>query len=692
MILKNTFFKILLLVFALAIPIGFQNCSGPLNGGDTKVALSSMMGICDGDHVQGSRWWELDLESERVTCLAGNTIQLNYYVEKTCDNGITKLTGQRIASGTNPSCQEICQSNTSKWTMIESQVQKTVTCPDGSQGVNTYDRKVEYSCVNSVATPTGVVTEGDLLGSSCPIQDASSCKDANGVLQQEGSVWQERTTDFKYTQPCPGSKISSEVVCQRFVEYECINGKKQMSSRDVVTLNCSATPACANPVGTCAMPNGGLALSKSTWSSRITPDFVDKGVCQYGGDLMITSQRLQTYKCSSGAIVAQQVVRGSTISQTGICGPKACAAPNGIGQQSWVTTGATPQWGLCLAVSCNAGYELAQGVCLAPCPAGLVRNSALTCQAPTCAPGDMQACDLSEGKVGTQSCNADRISWGTCKEQTTCTPGSKKFAYSGGEKTFTVPSGCLSVRVKAWGAGGAGGRDSTANGGGGGFTNALLKVSGKLIVRVGGAGKMTSTGLSASAGWNGGGLGGAPTSIPEGSLGGGSGGGASSIRQGSVDLLFAGGGGGGSGEANAGGAGGRSPSPGGGLNSGYAATTTAGGAGGNCYTGCHCTAAATSGTAGTGGNGSKGDAAGGGGGGGYFGGGGGAGAGCYSTGAGGGGLSWTNPTYTNAVSYSDGSGRTPGGESDPQYEDSAGAGGVPTKSGKNGLIIISWPN
>ncbi len=80
-----------------------------------------------------------------------------------------------------------------------------------------------------------------------------------------------------------------------------------------------------------------------------------------------------------------------------------------------------------------------------------------------------------------------------------CTPDTgftncARFTYSGSDQTFTVPSGAISLNIRAWGANGAQAPSSPA-GGGGGFA------SGNLAITAG-------TNLTIVAGGSGGGYGG----------------------------------------------------------------------------------------------------------------------------------------------------------------------------------------
>ena len=96
---------------------------------------------------------------------------------------------------------------------------------------------------------------------------------------------------------------------------------------------------------------------------------------------------------------------------------------------------------------------------------------------------------------------------------------SQAFAFAGIDQTFTVPAGVTLIRIKCWGAGGAGGFASS-DGGGGGFVQAdLVVVPGDVItVRVGGGGGYENL---VAGGW--------PDGEPANFLGAGAGGGSSYV-------------------------------------------------------------------------------------------------------------------------------------------------------------------
>lgn len=256
-----------------------------------------------------------------------------------------------------------------------------------------------------------------------------------------------------------------------------------------------------------------------------------------------------------------------------------------------------------------------------------------------------------------------------------CTPGKQVFSYTGGDQSFTMPAGCSTAIVKAWGAGGRGGYYS-ANGagggaGGGGFaqrTLTNLSAGSSLVVVVGQGG----TGLTATYG--GGGAGGVACSFGCGY--GGAGGGLSGVFLGTKAqanaLLIAGGGGGG--YSVTGGAGGGSS----GLTGGTPTSGTPGTGGTQSSGG----APGTGGAAGSplqGGSGAT-ASTGTGGGGGYWGGGG---AGYGGAGGGSG--------YAPGGTLTAGSGCNTTNTGDQDYVDGIGKGGCSgNTNGQNGRVVIIW--
>lgn len=121
-----------------------------------------------------------------------------------------------------------------------------------------------------------------------------------------------------------------------------------------------------------------------------------------------------------------------------------------------------------------------------------------------------------------------------------CSQGKKSFS-SAGEYTVTMPAGCSSALVKAWGAGGGG-----EKGGTGGFSIGLIELlePGKLQIIVGGGGKDKNNPLSSGSngGFNGGGSGSFKAGYDYFSASGG--GGRSEVSVGNELAIVAGGGGG----------------------------------------------------------------------------------------------------------------------------------------------------
>jgi hypothetical protein len=252
----------------------------------------------------------------------------------------------------------------------------------------------------------------------------------------------------------------------------------------------------------------------------------------------------------------------------------------------------------------------------------------------------------------------------------TCAAGSQVFTFTGASQSLSIPAGCTSITVKAWGAGGGSGQNGL--GGGGGFTSGVLTFASGAAITV----------------WvGGGGTGGSE---------GGGGGGLSGVKVNGTYMIIAAGGGGGrwDGANTNGGAGGGligsdamntarglggTQSAGGAAGAGGLGNQTAGSLyqGGNGQGGGAVRAGGWNG----GGSGQQNNWGAGGGGGGYYGGGGGG-----FEGAGGGGSALVPAGGTTTA----GSGQTPGNTGDAAYTGSAGLGGSLGGNGANGLIVISW--
>ncbi|MDR3608514.1 MAG: invasin domain 3-containing protein [Oligoflexia bacterium] len=262
-----------------------------------------------------------------------------------------------------------------------------------------------------------------------------------------------------------------------------------------------------------------------------------------------------------------------------------------------------------------------------------------------------------------------------------CASGSQVFAYTGAAQTFTVPTGCTAINIKAWGAGGGGGSGTSGTdyaGGGGGYATGTLSVTAgqSYTVIVGGGGA-----LSGAGGYGGGG-----TSYGGGGYQGGSGGGRSAIQSSGTELLTAGGGGGG-GDSNSvvryGGA------AGGTIGNAGAGSTTAGqggtqSAGGGAGAGSYGNGNAGNQFTGGNGNGSYGA----GGGGGYYGGGG-SGYNSQDIAGGGGGSSYVGGSGLSNTATIAGSGAIAGNSSDSD-NNGAGGGGAVSTTGANGRVVIYY--
>jgi hypothetical protein len=264
---------------------------------------------------------------------------------------------------------------------------------------------------------------------------------------------------------------------------------------------------------------------------------------------------------------------------------------------------------------------------------------------------------------------------------TSAAAGSAVYTCTGQDQTFTVPTGVTSLRVKLWGAGGAGASVSWAGavGGGGGYTEAVLTVTpGQTLTMIAGCGG--TIGNDQASG----------------------GGGRSAIRLGSTELVTAGGGGGaGYNGSHPGGAGGGAygvlPNSATHGYGGGAGTPDQGGQPGGHYNGCTVygtgPAAGTQFAGGRGNGTSNGSVAAygggapggvscgsGGGGGGWYGGGGGG-----ST-AGGGGGSGYGPSGSRMIA---GTGQQPGNAGDAERW-GAGVGGSQLQAGATGMVRLAW--
>lgn len=269
-----------------------------------------------------------------------------------------------------------------------------------------------------------------------------------------------------------------------------------------------------------------------------------------------------------------------------------------------------------------------------------------------------------------------------------------RITFSGADQTFVVPAGLTRLNVKAWGAGGGGGRNQSGVGGGGGFAGANVPVAGgdSLTIVVGAGGPFGGTAPTYGGGGSGG-------SDPFNAFHGAAGGGRSAVRNGGVELLTAAGGGGAAGAPTVlsrPGAGGQDASGNSTCASqARAGTATEGGAGATALSGSfgHAGANGAAFAGGAGGASSGGNSgSGGGGGGGFFGGGGGLGqtntSGCQDT-SGAGGSNFADPDAT-AVVLTPGNLNTAANTSDPHFVAGTGAGGIGFGGGRNGQVVLQW--
>jgi len=277
------------------------------------------------------------------------------------------------------------------------------------------------------------------------------------------------------------------------------------------------------------------------------------------------------------------------------------------------------------------------------------------------------------------------------------------YNYTGGNQSFTVPTGVYWIYAKLWGAGGSTGRQGGwaygADGGGGGHTRGIIPVTpGATIYAVVGSGGYTAPGSTAYYG--GGGTGASTGDVSyTGSGGGYCGLFNNGISQAQALAIAGGGGGGGSSNTNwilsPGGAGGgsvasRGQSQGNPANAGGGATQNSGGAGatGN-NNGGNAGSALLGGNSGT-------NNYGGGGGGGYYGGGGGGQTNSNQMGGGGGGSGYIISGAAMAQTYT-GDWRNPAFSWDPDLmagyisssqQEMPGYGGTTTQN-TNGTGVLT---
>jgi LruC domain-containing protein len=289
-----------------------------------------------------------------------------------------------------------------------------------------------------------------------------------------------------------------------------------------------------------------------------------------------------------------------------------------------------------------------------------------------------------EGGAFTGSLTAIRPLSGSAS---TCSSAPQAFAPTGANQTLVVPSGCGTLSVKLWGAGGGGASAGAGGAGGAAFGSFPATPGESLTIIVGGGG---------GGHWHGGG-----------------GGGRSEIRRGTTSLIIAGGGGGASGGSftNDGGGGGgltggngTATSGRGGAGSG--GSQTAGGSGGwgnsNGAAGTQYSGGNAGGGSGCGGFGGGGNSchpsvhAGGGGGGGWWGGGGGGHRSDHlgtSGGGGGGGSGYLNAgAGVTGTLHAGGVGSAVGQSGDADRSGAGPGGCVNGCGGGGGRVVISFSN
>lgn len=309
-----------------------------------------------------------------------------------------------------------------------------------------------------------------------------------------------------------------------------------------------------------------------------------------------------------------------------------------------------------------------------------------TCVAPSNSLLDSYDILVTVGAKKAMSPNGLSYYGGSC----TNGPGQTVFKFTGSNQTFTVPPGCRSITILAWGAGG-GGRQYSGGGG--------------MIAQVGGAGGFSKGTISVNPGSSytivvgGGGYGG----YYSGSSGGGYAGVFSSTTSTSANAILIAGGGGGAGDpagCNKGGTGGEGGGTKGGTRgscSGAGGDQSVGGAGGPSAKPGESLKGGSVGSSSSvyaGGGSGGGYQTGGGGGGGYFGGGAGSEV-AGLAGSGGGGSGFLAPSVTSGETQI-GNGRVPPRINDSKYQFGVGvggsdpSGGTGSSSGGPGLIVISY--
>jgi hypothetical protein len=524
----------------------------------------------------------------------------------------------------------------------------------------------------------GIVIDNGCDASSCPISIAGISKTSVDGTASTSTLSCDKTG---YT----GS-----------ITYSCIN---KTFATTPANASCSCATGYTLVSGSC-IPSCNVPTTNGIVSSQVTGNngtinctatgytgSVAYSCASQGSNATITG----SCGCSTGYVLASGacvptncpvsitgISSPSSVSYTSTSTPLTCNATGYTGTVNYTcTTGTLTATGSC---SCATGYSLVSGVCT-PITCSITGVTKLNnktglayASSATAIPNSpTSACATGYSGSPTYTCTATGVATIVSNSCITpCAPGSQTFSFTGGSQSFTVPNGCSSLIIEAWGAQGA----SSGSSGG--------KLPGK-----GGYVKGTLTGIASGQtfavfvggqnGFNGGGS----------AKGIGIGGGGSDIRlNGSslADRIIVGGGGGGNGESGytSGGGGGsgscdanycgggagkgdsdRYSSNAGGLNGGSSVTNdgglsgsggSGGGLNGGGGGGFGAGSSAGNGGLGSGGNASTGGPCSyvGGGGGGYYGGGGGAGGSnnCSSAG-GGGGSSWSgtlaSPTFQGGV-------------------------------------------
>lgn len=635
-------------IYTAAVPYSCNTCDA------IKITA-----YCD----SGALYDKPSTDSTRLVLTPG---QLNSHKMLTCDPGQT------------PDCtiNNICVADKTSKTLYG---KTPLTCSD-----NPNDSQALFACVNKALLQNGVAYNGatDIYKNSwqvsAPSNSCVGCALPWGGSVGVGSMVSMYKSSGNSSNSCGTGCKQIQMKCKADGSFD--SGDSAINS-DYVANKANYTQTCSN---TCSQEGGGapprfclLPWQNSFVSADAVVPMWKKKTAYYGdscqnyfklGRCMLSTGTFDAgfqYIYKSCTELPFQGVRIDTIS------PKFLTSAGG----TITLTGAGFSAGMQVTIGKN------------PCTSVSVASATqLTCVAPANSSLDSYDVLVTVGTKKAISPNGFSYYGGSC----TAGPGQTIFKYTGSNQTFTVPAGCRSMTVAAWGAGGGGRQYYLGSGyiaqvgGAGGFAKGTLAVTPgatyTLVVGGGGyggyysgstgggyAGLFSSSTITAANALiiaGGGGGAGDPVGCNKGGTGG-EGGGTTGGTHGSCS--------GAGGSQSAGGAGGASAKPGESLKGGSIGTSSAGYAGGGAA-GSYQT--------------------GGGGGGGYYGGGAGSEV-AGLAGSGGGGSGYIAPSVT-AGQTTTGSGRMPPQTVDPKYQFGIGvggndpSGGTGASSGGNGIIIISY--